>query len=103
MSNASTLLCVGSGMAPRYVMNTLEGLALPSGADIQLRYLEKLFPSGLRDKLEARQLNGSDILLGYVNCTESGNRSGGRCPIVPYRQAELLDSERLGSVCLVFG
>jgi hypothetical protein len=61
----------------------------------------KLIPSGLRDKLEGRKLNGADILLGYVNCTESGRRAGGRCPIVPYRQAELLNSERLGSVYLL--
>jgi hypothetical protein len=51
-----TLLCVGSGLTPRYRLNTLQALALPLGARIQFRYLSSLIPDGLQKKLEGRNL-----------------------------------------------
>src|ERR1700688_4160512 len=92
----NTLLCVGSGLAPRYRANTLQALALPMGSHLQFRNLEELVPDGLREPLAKKGLTGTAVVLGYVDCTETGRQPNGRCFIVPYRQAKVLDSERRG-------
>ncbi len=79
-------------------MNTLQALALPSGAILQFRYLEGIISEGLRKPLASRELNGASVLLGYVDCTASGRLPDGRCPVVPYREARLRDSAQRGSV-----
>jgi hypothetical protein len=96
-----TLLCLGSGLAPRYRLNTLQALALPQGSHLQFRYEVDLVPKGLHKGLDDRKLNGATVLMGHVDCTASGRQADGRCFIVPYRQAELLDSRRRGSVFLL--
>jgi hypothetical protein len=98
MSTKPALLCVGSGLSRRYTLNTLQALALPSGAILQFRYVEGIISEGLRKPLAARELNGATVLLGYVDCTASGRLPNGRCPIVPYREARLRDSAQRGSV-----
>jgi hypothetical protein len=96
-----TLLCLGSGLAPRYRLNTLQALALPQGSHLQFRYEVDLVSKGLHKGLDDRKLNGATVLMGHVDCTASGRQADGRCFIVPYRQAELLDSRRRGSVFLL--
>ncbi len=99
--NNVTLLCVGSGLAPRYRANTLQALALPSGSYLQFRYVERLIPEGLRGPLTDKQLIGADVILGHVDCTESGRQPNDHCLIVPYRRAKLLNSERRGSIFIL--
>jgi hypothetical protein len=96
-----TLLCLGSGLAPRYKSNTLQALALPLGSHLQFRYEAELVPEGLHKGLEGRTLNGTSVLVGYVDCTLGGKQADGRCLIVPYRRAELLDSRRRGSIFIL--
>jgi hypothetical protein len=98
MSSKPALLCVGSGLSRRYAMNTLQALALPSGAILQFRYVEKIISEGLRKPLAARELNGATVILGHVDCTASGRLPNGHCPVVPYREARLRDSAQRGSV-----
>ncbi len=100
MTNA-TLLCVGSGLAPRYKANTLQALALPKGSRLQFRYLEQLIPDGLREPLAKNELLGAAVILGYVDCTPAGRQLNDRCFIIPYRRAKLLNSERRGSIFIL--
>lgn len=95
------LLCVGSGLAPRYRLNTLLALAMPDGARIQFRYASSLIPDALQKKLEGKSLNGASVLVGYVDCTNAGRRSDNRCAILPYRFAELVVSRKVGSVFIL--
>jgi|HubBroStandDraft_4_1064222.scaffolds.fasta_scaffold02360_4 hypothetical protein len=94
----TTLLCVGSGLARRYVINTLQALALPYGARLQFRYTDSIIAPELIRPLERNALAGAKVLLGYVDCNESGRTATGRCGIIPYREAALLDSRRGGSI-----
>lgn len=96
-----TLLCVGSGLTPRYRLNTLQALAMPLGAHIQFRYLSSLIPDGLQKKLEGTALKGITVLLGYVDCTAAARRSNNRCDILPYRYADLVSSRKVGSVFIL--
>jgi hypothetical protein len=97
MTNTQTaLLCVGSGLSRRYMMNTLQALALPNGAILQFRYRKDLISEALQKSLSENTLCGTPVLLGYVNCTESGRSSDDRCLIVPYREAVLRRSESRG-------
>jgi hypothetical protein len=98
MSSKPALLCVGSGLSRRYIMNTLQALALPRGAILQFRYVEGIISEGLRKPLAARELIGATVLLGHVDCTVSGRLPNGRYPVVPYREARLRDSAQRGSV-----
>jgi hypothetical protein len=96
-----TLLCVGSGLARRYKHNTLQILALPRGAYIQFRYDSDIIPESLQKRLKTRELWGATVLLGYVDCTESGRRPDGSCCIVPCRYGRLLQSGQIGSVFIL--
>lgn len=100
MSNA-TLLCVGSGLAPRYRANTLQALALPSGSHLQFRYSDQLIPEGLREPLAKKEFADAEVILGYVDCTETGRQPDDRCFVIPYRRAKLLNSERRGSIFIL--
>jgi len=94
----TTLLCVGSGMAPRYRLNTLQTLAMPYGAHIQFRYSSDLIPDALRKKLESTTLKNARVLLGHVDCTKTGRRLNGYCRITACRFAKLVYSRKVGSV-----
>jgi hypothetical protein len=94
----STLLCVGSGLAPRYRANTVQALALPPGSYLQFRYEEDLIPGGLRKQLENGKLNGANVVLGHVDCTPKGRQGDGRCFVIPYRHAKLINSVIRGSI-----
>ena len=96
-----TLLCVGSGLARRYKQNTLQILALPRGAHIQFRYDESIIQYGLRKPLRLDQLRGASVLLGYVDCTSTGRRSDGYCPVIPCRYGKILHSSVIGSVFIL--
>jgi len=96
--DTKTLLCVGSGLTPRYRLNTLQGLALPPGSHLQFRYAEKIIQESIRDRLGKRELNGAAIVLGHVDCTKVQMREKDRCFIVPYRHAILLDCQRAGAI-----
>jgi hypothetical protein len=98
MAKDYILVCLGSGLAPRYRKNTLQGLALPVGGHLQFRYTTDIISEDLHERLARRKLLGAKVLLGYVDCTEKGRSSGSQCPVVPYRQATLLDSRKLGSI-----
>jgi hypothetical protein len=96
-----TLLCVGSGLTPRYKLNTLQALAMPLGARIQFRYIARLIPDGLKKKLDGNAFKGATVLLGYVDCTAAARRPDNRCDILPYRYAELVSSRKVGSVYIL--
>lgn len=96
-----TLLCVGSGLTPRYRLNTLQALAMPSGGRIQFRYTSSLIPKAIRSKLEEAKLNDAKVLLGYVDCTETARQPSNRCHIIPYRFANLVSSRKVGSMFIL--
>jgi len=98
---SSQLLCVGSGLTPRYRLNTLQALALPSGAYLQFRYLAELVSEQLKTRLEAGALDGISATLGHVDTTPEGRLPGGRCPIIPYRRATLVGSRKVGTVYIL--
>lgn len=91
------LLCVGSGMAPRYRANTLQALALPKGARIQFRYSQGIIPEALRNALSGNSLVGAAVLLGHVDATPLPRDADGPCFVVPYRAATLIAARRVGS------
>jgi len=97
----NSILCLGSGLAPRYRLNALTALALPSGARIQFRYKPSLVAKSLRDKLEHGKLSGAEVLLGYVDCTAGGRVAENRCYILPYRYSRLISSRKVGSVFIL--
>lgn len=94
----TVLLCVGSGMAPRYRLNTLQALALPAGTHIQFRYDRLILAEEQILEFETRKYLGKDVVLGYVDCTIEGRKMNGDvCQVIPYRRAKLVTSDRLGS------
>lgn len=94
--SSSALLCVGSGLAKRYLADTLRALALPENAILQFRYSEDLLPA----QLKAELLGGAPgrvVLMGHVDCAEPIGTPIGSCRIVPYREAKLMACRQVGS------
>jgi len=96
-SDSSTaLLCVGSGLARRYLADTLRALALPENAVVQFRYREELLPALLKAKLLG-ETRSRPVLMGHVDCTTPVGGLNGACRIVPYREAKLIACRQVGS------
>jgi hypothetical protein len=90
------LICLSSGIEPRYRLDILRLLALPIGTHIQFRYAEDLIPGHLLDPLAKNQLASTPALLAHVDCTPEAPRSDQKCPITPCRYAHLIRSTRIG-------
>jgi len=90
------LICLSSGMEPRYRLDILRLLALPIGTYIQFRYSEDLIPDHLLAPLAANQLVSTAVLLAHVDCTPEARRSDQKCPITPCRHGRLIRSTRIG-------
>lgn len=94
-----TLLCLGSGKTIRFKQDTLQTMALPSGAEIQFRYTDDLIPSSLQQRLESRTLSGASVLLGFVDNNQRDSEGYGS--VLPLRYGKLLDSARVGRVFIL--
>src|SRR5438132_3236772 len=101
MTPRPVLICVGSCLARRYKMNTLQALALPRGVRIQFRYEEPLVAEGLHASLPENSLLGAAALLGYVDCNPDERKPGKSCFVVPYREAKVVYSCRRGLVYIL--
>ncbi len=63
-----TLICLSSGMTPQYRLDVLRLMALPTGTEIQFRYDVALIDSDIREGLGQNAMQGSSVLLAYVDC-----------------------------------
>lgn len=90
------LICLSSGIEPRYRLDVLRLLALPIGTNIQFRYAEDLIPNHLLESLATNKLASTTVLLAHVDCTPEARHSDLKCPITPCRYARLNRSARIG-------
>src|SRR6266704_70214 len=94
---SKSLLCLSSGLTPRYRHDILRLLALPTGTDIPFRYGGVLIQEGLRTPLANNDLKGSKVLLAHVDCDASARPPDDKSIITPCRHAILVDSTKIGA------
>ena len=97
MAVATTLLCLSSGIRPRYREDVLRASAMPRGSLLRFRYEEDLVPSHLRQKLKANALVGQSVLIAYL-----ARYDGLAVPsAVPIRAAKLRASKVEGQIVIL--
>ena len=91
------LLCLSSGIRPRYREDVLRAASMPKGSRLRFRYLAELVPDELRAKLSANVLIGSDVVIAYLA------RYDASVPptAVPIRGAKLWSSKVAGQIVLL--
>ena len=93
----SQWLFCSSGARPLYLENVVRALALPSGDQIQYRYLEKIVSEAFRAGVSNGSVVGQRAYLSYLD-----NREKGRVPrIYPVREAIIRSAHLRGSTYVV--
>lgn len=100
--NRQTLLCLSSGLQPRWRLDVLRLLAQAPGTLIQFRYSEGVLPETLRPAFQKNELHGAGALLCHVDCSSPTAKSGAACAITPCRYATLVRSTRIGAFFFLY-
>ena len=91
------LLCLSSGMTPRYRQDILRVLALPRFSHVQFRYSEDIIDPSLHADLQSNNAAGTTAFLAHVDATEGSKRSDGSAFVTLCRTAILVESRKIGS------
>lgn len=97
-----TLVCLSSGLAPRWKLDILRLLAQAPGTLIQFRYSADILPVDLATAFQKNQLAGAKVLLAHVDCASAAAKSGAPCAITPCRYALLVRSSKIGAFLFLY-
>jgi hypothetical protein len=97
ISMNASILCLSSGVRPRYLEDVLRASAMPDGSRLRFRYFEELVPIELREKLKTKDLVGADVLIAYL-----ARYDPRAAPLaIPVRAAVLRDSKIIGRIVVL--
>jgi hypothetical protein len=97
MSGGHMLLCLSSGVTPRYREDVLRAISMPMGSHLPFRYSLGLIPESLKEPIKRNKLAGQEICIAYLDRSVQSQKP----MIVPCRKAKLIKSHTLGDFCIL--
>ena len=91
------LLCLSSGITPRYREDVLRAVFMPCGSHLRFRYECELIPNDLLELIKSSELKEKEVCISYLDRSNKNILP----EIVPCRKAELLASNILGDFCVL--
>lgn len=97
MDTKTALLCLSSGIRPRYREDVLRAVSMPKGSRLRFRYLAELVPDELRTQLSKNVLSGAEVVIAYLARYDASVQP----TAVPVRGAKLCSSKVAGQMVLL--